>query len=82
MVLLAKLLLRTNDLSLQSPGASDGPPSSTETGVGTINQWRTDFEFFNIPIRSLIGEAEWAQGTAVLKLASWVTYNGRSAFRS
>jgi hypothetical protein len=82
MVLLAKILLRTNDLSLQNPSESEGPPSSTDTGVGSINQWRTDFEFLEIPIRSLIGEAEWARRTAVLRLTSWVTYDGKQAPQS
>jgi hypothetical protein len=82
MVLLAKNLLRTNDLSLQSPSESDGLSSSTDTGLVTINHWRTDFEFLGIPLRSLIGETEWARGTAVLKLASWVTFNGRQAPQS
>jgi hypothetical protein len=82
MVLLAKFLLRTNDLSLQNPSASEGLPSSTDTGIGSINEWRTDFEFFSIPIRRLIGEREWAHGTAVLKLVSWVTYDGGQAQQS
>jgi hypothetical protein len=82
MVLLAKLLLRTNDLSLQNPSESEGPPSSTDTDIGSINQWRTDLEFLEIPLRSLLGEAEWARGTAVLRMVSWVTYDGRQAPQS
>jgi hypothetical protein len=80
MVILCELLLRTNDLSLQDPLTAHLASSSTTNQFGDINRWWSDMTFSNVPLRRLIGDAQWrANPEAMLTLESWVVYYGSGA---
>jgi hypothetical protein len=71
MVILCELLLRSNDLALQDPSTAHQARVDTTNVFGSINRWRSDMEFVNIPLRRLIGEAQWrANPEAMLTLDS------------
>jgi hypothetical protein len=75
MVVLCELLLRTNDLSLQDPLTAHQDQVATTNQFGSINRWRSDMMFSGVPLRSLIGEAQWrANPEAMLILKSWDVY--------
>jgi hypothetical protein len=77
MVILCELLLRTNDLSLQDSLMAHLAFPPTTNQFGNINRWRSDMEFVNIPLRRLIGEAQWrANPEVMLTLESWAVYYG------
>jgi hypothetical protein len=80
MVILCELLLRTNDLSLQDSLMAHLAFPPTTNQFGNINRWRSDMEFVNIPLRRLIGEAQWrANPEAMLTLESWAVFRSSGA---
>jgi hypothetical protein len=75
MVILCELLLRSNDLALQDPSTAHQARVDTASAFGSINRWRSDMEFVNVPLRSLVGEAQWrANPEAMLTLDSWSVF--------
>jgi hypothetical protein len=55
-------------------------PVATTNEFGSINRWRSDLIFVGIPIRRLIGEAQWrANPEAMLTLESWQVFYASGA---
>jgi hypothetical protein len=75
MVILCELLLRSNDLALQDPTTAHQARVDTANEFGEINRWRSDMTFSNVPLRRLIGEAQWrANPEAMMTLDSWSVF--------
>jgi hypothetical protein len=75
MVILCELLLRSNDLALQDPSTTHQARVDTANQFVSINRWRSDMEFVNVPLRRLIGEAQWrANSEAMLTLDNWSVF--------